>query len=953
MTGRRPAVATPLLCAIIFVSGASALLFETVWFREASVTFGNSVWASALVLCGFMAGLAIGNGLAAGIGRRTKTPLRVYSLLECAIGASGLAVVFLLPKLSTLLAPMFRHFVEHAAAQNGLRLLLALALFALPAAAMGATLPLLVRAQSQRGSEFGRALGLLYGWNTAGAVAGALASELIFIRHLGLRGTGAAAASLNLGAAICALLLARSQARHPVEEPPCDPSVPTGVHRGKRLLVAAFLSGLALLALEVVWIRFLLLFVPGVSLAFSVMLALVLAGIAAGGLAAGRVRWGDLDRRPLVAVLPLAAGAVLVLCYTGFPAWLGAAGTSSVRSTVEVFRLGIFLMFPVSFFSGMIFTAVGDAYHRESQAGEVRATGLLTLFNTIGAASGSLLGGFFLLPGLGMESSFHLIALIYGLAAALVFVPTSGAVRRVKLAVAAAAALFTASVALFPFGSMDRTFLTRAASRFSGPENGRVVATREGLTETILYLQQDFLGEPLSHQLVTNSHSMSGTAVRGRRYMKMFVYLPVALRPESRTALLISFGVGSTAKALVDTRSLQSIDVVDISRDILEMSAIVFPDASKSPLADPRVRVHVEDGRHFLQTTDRHFDIITAEPPPPRNAGIVNLYTREYFSLLRERLEPGGIASYWLPIHSLDEPDALAITKGFCEVFDDCTLWTGAASDWMLLGTRGLTHGPSEEELRRQWADPVVADELRTLLFETPEQFATSFLGDADQLSELTRGVLPLTDDFPLRLGSDFKPLQMVRLYGKVMNSKGARKRFARSRFISRFWPATSRRLAMELFGVQSVVNTLLNGEYKGNEGNLVVDLQSILARPELHSLPSALAGGGLKEEAIAERAQARGASGAAVDFLGATRALGQRDYASAERLLASAEAQNPGHPILAPLRIALLFNLGRSVEAESLLHRPSAPPSAASQRVAAWYRSRPGAAAENPEGAD
>jgi len=119
------------------------------------------------------------------------------------------------------------------------------------------------------------------------------------------------------------------------------------------------------------------------------------------------------------------------------------------------------------------------------------------------------------------------------------------------------------------------------------------------------------------------------------------VWWALAVNPDARKALLISYGVGNTAKALVDTRQLESIDVVDISRDILELGVVAFP-GGDYPLRDPRVRVHVEHERFFLQTTKDRFDFITGEPPPPNAAGVVNLYSREYFQLVRDRLRQGG-----------------------------------------------------------------------------------------------------------------------------------------------------------------------------------------------------------------------------------------------------------------------------------------------------------------------
>jgi len=103
---------TPILCALFFLSGAAALLFETLWFRQAGLAFGNSVWASSLVLSSFMAGLALGNALMARYGDRIRRPVRCYAFFEAVIAIVGVALVFGLPQLAGWLAPIFRQMSE-------------------------------------------------------------------------------------------------------------------------------------------------------------------------------------------------------------------------------------------------------------------------------------------------------------------------------------------------------------------------------------------------------------------------------------------------------------------------------------------------------------------------------------------------------------------------------------------------------------------------------------------------------------------------------------------------------------------------------------------------------------------------------------------------------------------------------------------------------------------------
>src|SRR5262249_1217533 len=157
------------------------------------------------------------------------------------------------------------------------------------------------------------------------------------------------------------------------------------------------------------------------------------------------------------------------------------------------------------------------------------------------------------------------------------------------------------------------------------------------------------LDEPVYNRLVTNGFSMSGTAVPGMRYMRYFVYWPMVLhRGPIRRALVVCYGVGVTARAALDLPAAESIHIAEISRDVGAMSDTIYP--PNPPLGDPRVRLHIDDGRQFLETTATRFDLITGEPPPPRTPGAVNIYSREFFQLVHDRLADGGIATYWLPV---------------------------------------------------------------------------------------------------------------------------------------------------------------------------------------------------------------------------------------------------------------------------------------------------------------
>jgi len=822
----------PILCAAFFLSGAAALLFETLWFRHAGLVLGNSIWASSTVLASFMAGLALGNAVAARLGTRLRRPLLLYAILETVVGVSGAGVVFLLPILGVWYKPLLTFFAENARATHVAGLALAAVLMLVPTTAMGLTLPLVTRALTAQRVAFGRALGRLYGWNTLGGVAGALGGELLLVPALGLRGTALVAMSCNLVAAVAALRLARRAEEGSdalVPSPPIDPAP----GRAWPLLAATLLAGACLLSLEVVWFRFLQLFLFGSQLVFAAMLAVVLLGIGLGGLAAGRIlAWRDDAWRWLPAV-SVVAGLTTLFTYVAFdPRAGGRLYHGSDAATTLLFSLR--LMVPTSFLSGMVFTFLGRLL-RFRVGDDIATTGLATLANTLGAMAGAPLAGFVLLPWLGVDRAFFSVIIGYGAVAILSLIggcwPGPTRLRRGSLV--GVSLLYLAGVVLFPFGLMRNHFVRLSLSSYDG-DGSRVVAYREGLLETISYLRTDWGGHPVSYRLITNGYSMSSTSLSAQRYMRLFVYLALALRPESRSALLISYGVGSTAKALSDARQLRSIDVVDVSPDILNLSNQLFDPPESSPLRDRRTRVHIEDGRFFLATSRDRFDLITGEPPPPLAAGIVNLYTREYFQLVHSRLTPGGMVTYWLPVHSLDLAASRAVVGAFCSVFSDCVLWNGSGRDWVLTGSRGGIPGRSEEELARQWQDPVVAPTLSRLGLDGPEQLGAIFIADAAQLAEWTAGVRALDDDHPGRLSIRHAGTEDVAEYLRLKDCRNTEPRFMRSDWVRRVWPEELRLRTSRAFPLQCAFDDQSDGRRKPDR---LAQLHEVLEGSSLRTL--------------------------------------------------------------------------------------------------------------------
>src|SRR5688572_16464302 len=260
---------------MFFLSGMGALIFETVWFSQIGLTVGNSVWSAALVIAAFMAGLALGNAAALLLARRWVNLVRGYGLVEVVAAVSGAAVVLAIPYLPYAFRPLLAPFLDEGAVLDLIRLGIAFGLMVIPAIALGATLPLLSRPLEAAAGNYGSALGRLYGVNTLGAVAGTLIAELLLVPALGLRSSGLVAALCNFSAALIAFWIAKHSA-FSERRPPEARTRPRFDLAARRAVAAAFLSGGILLALEVIWFRFLLLSYDATTLMFAIMLAAVM-----------------------------------------------------------------------------------------------------------------------------------------------------------------------------------------------------------------------------------------------------------------------------------------------------------------------------------------------------------------------------------------------------------------------------------------------------------------------------------------------------------------------------------------------------------------------------------------------------------------------------------------------------------------------------------------------------
>src|SRR5438874_1439774 len=800
-----------ILSSILFLSGIGALIFETLWLRLSGLAFGNSVWAAALILSSFMAGLALGNAIAASSRIRRWRPLHLYALLEVLVAFLGCTIVFGLPALGELLRAVWQTLWNYQPMLLGLRFIVSFLILLLPTTAMGLTLLVLIEDPMLRHTSFGRVIGFLYGSNTLGAVVGAVLGEGCLIAAFGLRGTSLVAGLASCIAAAVALFVAKFQGDTSAHV--LQPTFPLRLDARYRppwhLLLVSFGTGCILLSLEVIWFRFLRLYVVSLPIAFALMLAVVLAGIGLGSIAAGAVNRRSAWLHQLLPVLLLLAAIAVLLSYLFFPgeAVRTPAGAFSLTSWHQIAILCVALMFPASFSSGILFPTI-VALVQASAENRMNSTGITTLFNTTGAAVGPLIASFVLLPAVGYQWSLLICAAGYVLLGILISESSSWSIRR-PIGVATITFCGTAILLLtiLPYHRAESHF-EHATRPYETDEHGKVLAhvvkRTEGVSDTLQLVRRDLFGEPYYYRLLTNAFSMSATTPRSQRYMRLFAYLPLALRSASEDVLLICFGCGVTADALLHGPNVKKLDVVDISKEVLQFADFYTGINYSNPLHDPRVTTFIQDGRFFLEASPRQYDIISGEPPPPKVAGSVNLYTAEFFSLMKSRLKENGIATFWLPINQLKIDEAKAILRAFHNAFPNASVWADADQEWIMMGINGPGRKVTEEEIRQLWSNPDSGADLRRIGIEVPQQLGALFLMDAEEIDLITRDIAPLVDNYPKRLSdAAWDEEASLRFASTYMDPPSVSDRFARSPMITRIWPETLNKSMESLFAVR------------------------------------------------------------------------------------------------------------------------------------------------------
>jgi spermidine synthase len=702
----------PLMLLLPVGSGVAALIYEIVWFQILELTVGSTAVSLGVVLATFMGGTCLGSLVFPRLVPAWLNPLRVYAAIEIGIGVLGILVLGLMP----IAGSAYTAWSGYGLGGFLLRGILAAACLLPPTILMGATLPALARRVGTAANPVSHGvswIGFFYGANIAGGVIGCLLSGFYLLRVYDVVTATLVAAGLNALVAAIAFALASAATPSGVGEARQRQSDRAGSretlqtpapHRARTATVYLVIavSGFSALGAETVWTRTLGLLFGASVYTFSIILAVFLFGL---GLGSGIGSW--LTRRlahpgaALGTCQLLVAGAIAWTAYNmaaSLPYWpIDPSISSNIRFNFQLDLVrALWALLPPTLLWGASFPLALAALRSRDRIGQrdedaaARLVAGVYAANTLGAMAGALGASLLLVAWVGSQGTAQLLIGLSSCAGLLLLLPeTLGSkIPRVRWAGMGLGVV----VALLGFGWIrsvpPMADVLVAHGRYAATWAGKseIIYAREGLNSSVAV--SVFPGGVRTFHVA--GKIQASNAPRDVRLQRMLGHLTTLTAGNPRSVLVIGYGAGVTSGAVSIDPRVEQVTIVEIEALVPETASTYFSEDNFDVASNPKVRVLIDDGRHYLLTTKERFDAITADPLDPWVKGAAHLYTREFFEVVRQRLNPGGVVTMYLQLFETNLEAVKSSVATFSEVFPNATIWgntyDGQGYDIVMLG---------------------------------------------------------------------------------------------------------------------------------------------------------------------------------------------------------------------------------------------------------------------------
>lgn len=721
-----------LALLLTVLTGFSGLVYEVTWQKYLATLLGSHAEATAAVLAIFLGGLSVGYAFFGKVTRRHAIRARragrpprlllIYGLIEGCIGAYAL----LFPALFGIAQSLSHHAPFHAGAGFAFDVVLTIALIGPPTVLMGATIPILTLALAGDLQHATRVHAWVYGFNTIGAFAGALAGGFFLIPWLGLDGVLFAMGGVNLlaGAAF-ALLGYRTTRVTPDLSMDTETSGTLPGFAGYATI--AFLAGFAMMAVQTILNRIGGLAFGASHFTFSMVVAAFVLCIALGSLVVSAL--------PRITPLLIVSSQWLLVLLLGLFYSILPDLTYYAHVLRMVFRneSEVFYPFHIAAFAcllAIMLIPVGLSgallpllfHHLRRQVGTLGSTaGKLYSWNTIGSLVGALLGGYVLLFWLDLHHVYRIALAALTIGAALLSVM----VLRVS---PVAIGLFVVLPSLLGFSMLQPWSQERLSigafrlrqpqeTTFSGADEfyeaeftQRLVFYDDDPTTSVSIREGPRKGGKLNLGLFTNGKPDSNL-ILDYPTTALLALIPALLADNLERSFIVGYGTGVTAGELAALDGVREVHVAEISQGVID-SAPLFDEGNLDASKSPKVVVHRSDAYRALLRSEGLWNLIISEPSNPWVAGVEMLYSLEFLKSVRERLAPGGVFGQWAHLYELDADTFEIILRNYAAAFDHVSVWLTMGNDALLIG----------------FDDPHRATDLRTLRkrFRRPD-FAAGF----------------------------------------------------------------------------------------------------------------------------------------------------------------------------------------------------------------------------------
>jgi spermidine synthase len=702
----------PLVLLLAAGSGLAALIYEIVWFQLLELALGSTAVSLATLLATFMGGMCLGSLILPRLVFPRRNSLRIYAAIELGIGVLGILVLLWMPSVGRFPA--------------------AISLLP-PTLLMGATLPALAR---QIRSTPG--LGLLYVSNIAGGVVGCLISGFYLLRNYDVAVATYVAVGINLAIAGIALWGGHSCLQPAFQPAQSRLTEPRPQGRGFIYTVIA-LSGLSALAAEVIWTRLLGLLFGASVYTLSIILAVFLVGLGLGS-AAGAWLSGNLPRPRLALAWCqfLAAGAI---AWAGFSmdAWLpywpiDPSISSSIWFNFQLdFARALWAVLPAALLWGASFPlALAAGESKNGDASKLMAD--VYAANTVGAIVGALVASLLLVSWLGSQRAQQVligVSIVSGLLA----LP-----RRRFIALPA---LLAGGLLIYAIPRLAKTAIAYGRYAASWTGKGDVIYTGEGRNSFVAV--SSFPNGARTFHVA--GKIQASNVPRDIRLQRMLGHLTTLTVTQPGSILVIGCGAGITAGAVSIDPRVEHEAIVEIEPLVPHAASVYFRDANFDVLHNPKVQVRIDDGRHFLLTTQERFDGITVDPLDPWVKGAANLYTKEFLEAMKQRLNPGGSVTMYIQLFQTNVEAVKSSVITFFEVFPNATVWgnpyQGRGHDMVLMGkVEPLRIDLDEMERRFGYRDErnMIPQSLAEIGIDSPLDLFATYAGRKSDFTEWLRG---------------------------------------------------------------------------------------------------------------------------------------------------------------------------------------------------------------------